>query len=132
MGTTTKTKMTILFLDEEKNFDDLLKSSLETLFAQYFMKLNVLFGNGLSLNEIQQLTEDDTVNVIVIGNNMGEGISKAKTINEKMKGKTIITWNIFPGENQYKYERIGFLLFCARNNLFSKISELFKKELFQN
>jgi len=87
-------------------------------FVQKFYKNSHYLHDKREVGFLSSLIESATeksVDLIVIGNNLGAGIWKAEHVNEKMRGKTIIVFNSYKEEELLPYQKMGFEKFSTRN-----------------
>jgi len=66
--------------------------------------------------------EAEKADMIVIGNNRGQGRREATNIPEKAKPRTIVVFNFSPDQDdKFDYEKMGFTQFGTRSGLKSRI-----------
>jgi hypothetical protein len=127
-------KIKVLFLDADQFFlpsSEMLGAELEVI--TFGCKDVYSEPSTKDCVEIMKITSNKEVDLVVIGNNLGSGVTRAMFVNEAMKEKTIIVWNNYSPllgvENCYK--NMGFANFVSRGCLRCKVCELFGVDLPQ-
>lgn len=114
--------MRVLFLDDYAYLLDNLKRHCDLDVVQYGQsaKGTVIYPEATEdlQAEITRLTaEDPPFDLIVIGNNLGTGLGRAKAIPDDLKGRTIVIWNANSDQRERpKYERMGITHFGVRDD----------------
>jgi len=68
------------------------------------------------VQQIRQITSEH-VDAIIIGNNVGAGVSRAREIRPEMRDKTMIVWNDYCPGNEAPYAALGFQYFGSRDDI---------------
>ena len=78
-----------------------------------------------SLERITELTKNKKVDVVVIQNNMGAGVGKAKAVDPYMRGKTIISWNTTPASSdKTPYLSLGIKYFTRFDGVAGLVAKI--------
>jgi hypothetical protein len=73
---------------------------------------------------IKTMTENKEVDIVVVGNNWQNGLTRAREIAEDLKPKTIVVWHDYQPGAEKPYAELGFQHFCRRRDLRKKLKEL--------
>lgn len=66
---------------------------------------------------VKKLTAAKAVDIVVIGNNMGAGVAKAKAVADDMKEMTVVVWNSYHQGVERPYASFGLKRFGARTDI---------------
>lgn len=77
---------------------------------------------------IQKLTSEKAVDIVVIGNNMGAGVPKARAIADDMRDVTIVVWNQYSLGIEGPYTALGLTRFGSRTDLREMIPALLREK----
>ncbi len=69
------------------------------------------------LEDVASMTERKAVDLVVIGNNTGVGVQKARAVAEAMRPMTVVVWNFYCKGDEEPYAALGFKHFCSRSDL---------------
>ncbi|MFA5961449.1 MAG: hypothetical protein WC848_02070 [Parcubacteria group bacterium] len=123
-------QLRVLYLDEDLQFLVEFNPTATSINATTEFQLgsdNVYRqASGDLCHNIEWILKDQDFNLVVIGNNLGAGISKAKAVPETMKNQTIIVWNHSTFDHMSIYADLGFQHFTTRTSLWTKIQEILK------
>ncbi len=78
------------------------------------------------LKNISEFTEKNEVDIVVIGNNLGYGLSKASAVTERLRGQILVVWHTRKYEDEALYKELGITHFGERRNLITKIQEMLR------
>ena len=118
----------ILWLDTEHN-EEILKGFPEDydvdviLEGGYSHLVGYLPASDPELKKF--LNRGKAADVVVLGNNMGAGLERARIIAQEypeLVSKTIVTW-FEPPKSTLEYVRLGFRAFCLREDLKRAIAQ---------
>lgn len=73
---------------------------------------------------ISVMTRNNHADVVIVGNNLGKGITRAQEIAEAMRSKTVIVWNDYTLGREKPYAELGFQHFCSRADLRQTLKKL--------
>lgn len=73
---------------------------------------------------VEKLTADKQVDIVVVGNNLGVGVTKAKAIAVNMQEMTVVVWNSYYRGQERPYADLGFRRFGSREDLLHMIPEM--------
>lgn len=73
---------------------------------------------------IKTMTENKEVDIVVVGNNWQNGLTRAREIADDLKEKTIVVWHRYQPGAEKPYAKLGFQHFCSRRDLRKKLKEL--------
>jgi hypothetical protein len=74
------------------------------------------------LEKIREITETGQIDLVVIGNNLGAGIAKARHVARSLRRRTIIMANSWVPVSDYK--PLGYTRFTKRDDLHIQLLEL--------
>ncbi|MSR78847.1 MAG: hypothetical protein EXS59_01750 [Candidatus Taylorbacteria bacterium] len=75
--------------------------------------------------KIKTMTANREVDIVVIGNNRGAGLEKAKAIAQHLQDQTIVTFFDKPHEGMTReYVEMGFKHFCIRRDLRQRLQTM--------
>lgn len=117
----------VLFLDDAPwHLPDLTSQGvrLEVIQEGQWGSMNVYSAPRQVCEAVKKLTTSKEVDIVVVGNNLGAGVAKAKAIAEDMKEKTIVVWNSYSRGNEAHYARLGLTHFGSRTDLRQMVSAL--------
>jgi hypothetical protein len=121
-----------VFLERLRDFDfnfELIHISPENQFCRSINDPVYLSPNQQQSETIIDLTKNQRIDLIVVGNNCEVGLAWAELIAQEMRSKTIIVWNNYRRGNEILYSRIGFAHFCSRVDLVQKSSQVLGVEI---
>lgn len=122
----------VLYLDEDLEF--LVAFNPTAIFVHVTTEFQLGSNNvyakadGDLCHKINWILQDQEFDLVIIGNNLSAGISKATAIPETMKNRTIIVWNDSAFDHMSAYTALGLRHFTTRTNLWTKIQEILKPE----
>jgi hypothetical protein len=140
-----KSVFRILFLDKEDRAEE-LKKILEKILLEEGTEFIISFEKDLDpgylktydkptkkyLQKGVELINQSLVDLIIIGNNTGVGLQKAKIISEQMKEKVIITWNAQPWVGEFFTGQEDSITFVQGKNSRINSWEFLKKKFRSN
>jgi hypothetical protein len=74
------------------------------------------------LRKIQTITKSGEIDLVIIGNNNGSGVDKAKQIAQALRTRTIVIANFMPDPGDYTPH--GYSRFCSRWTLQDQLLEV--------
>jgi hypothetical protein len=79
---------------------------------------NVSDGYGVSPRSLQLVREatPERYDAVIVGNNLGTGLSKAANLPEPMRSRTMIVWNQYQPGVERAYAEMGFTRFGQRHS----------------
>ena len=103
--------MRILLLDHEVFYiPEEFRSKVERPFHGRFYEVNGMLSKIVCLL-------GEPFDIVILGNNMGAGVTIAQNIPEALRSKTIVVWNYYPIPRDVKeYEKLGLSHFCGRQS----------------
>ncbi len=110
----------VLFLDDMPGFlPDLTEYDikLEVLQEAHWSTRDVYYVSPRICETVKKLTTSKEVDIVVVGNNLGAGVTKAMSIADDMKEMTVVVWNFYHKGLEANYSAIGFKHFGSRNDL---------------
>src|SRR3989344_2701733 len=110
----------VLFLDDAPWFlPDLTPHGIKLEVVQEGMwgTMNVYSAPAKVCEAVKKLTAGKEVDIVVVGNNMGAGVPKAKAIADGMKEMTVVVWNSYYRGNEAPYAALGSNRFGSPPNL---------------
>lgn len=81
-------------------------------------------ASGPVRTAIKTMTGKKEVGIVIVGNNRGNGITRAREVADDLKTKTIIVWHDYEQGAEKPYSAIGFQHFCSRRDLRKRLKEL--------
>jgi hypothetical protein len=73
------------------------------------------------LSEVETLTSGDEFDLVIIGNNFGQGVPQAAMVADKLKDKTLVVWNNYRKGDETPYLPTRIKHFDSRDNIQSAI-----------
>jgi len=105
--------------------NELAKRGVEVEFVP-----NILFGRDEVYNSspaicrmVTDLTSRGEVDLVVIANNLGAGIEKARAVAENMRDKTIVFWTGDFGTDNVPYKQLGITRFGMTATIQESVAE---------
>lgn len=111
---------TVLFLDDAPWFlPDLTEHGVElkAIVEGRWGDGRVYVASVEVCETVKKLTEGGEVDFVVVGNNMGAGVAKARAVANGMKDKTIVVWNSYRQGDEAPYAALGLKHFGSRLDL---------------
>lgn len=67
--------------------------------------------------QITLMTSNNKVDIVIIGNNLGAGVAKARAVADAMRDRTVVVWNVYRKGDESTYAKLGFKRFGSRSDL---------------
>jgi len=112
-------KVRILHWDDEDYHSYVLRDKgleVETIKLEVYIGYRYRVVPSICANA-QRLTMEKAVDLVILGNNLGTGLTNAEFIADPMKEKTIVVWNYYQPGQEDPYAAMGFRHFCSRRDL---------------
>lgn len=110
----------VLFLDDAPWFlPDLTPHGVELEVVQEgtWGMMSVYSAPTQVCEAVKKLTANKEVDIVVVGNNMGAGVPKARAVADDMKEMTIVVWNSYYQGVEAPYDGLGLKHFGSRSDL---------------
>jgi hypothetical protein len=125
-------RIRVLFLDADQGFlpsNEMLGAELEVTTFGCENVYSQPSANDCA--KIKKITSNNEVDLVVIGNNLGSGVTRAMFVGEAVKKRTIIVWNSYSPllGMETHYENMGFTNFTSRGRLRHKVCEILETGL---
>lgn len=76
------------------------------------------YGNFYGLaSKIKTLCDNPEIELVILGNNLGAGLAKARAIAPRLQDKTIVLWNNNRARDEQPYAQLGFRHFGDRGDI---------------
>ncbi len=110
----------VLFLDDAPWFLPDLTShgiKLEVIQEGRWGAMDVYYASPEVCEAVKKLTAGKEVDLVVVGNNMGAGVPKARCIADDIKEMTVVVWNSYYRGDEAPYAALGLKRFGSRTDL---------------